>query len=153
MDNDALQRFISERLAEAELQQGPQFLTVTVPAEKAHSLLKELRYNPNTWFDFLFCLTGIDYPPDHMMVAYHLRSTRWGHHLVVKSRIPTRENPETDTVCNLWPTAEFHEREAYDLLGITFRNHPDLRRLLLTDDWIGHPLRKDYYDPVNMIEY
>ncbi|GIV36092.1 MAG: hypothetical protein KatS3mg032_0471 [Cyclobacteriaceae bacterium] len=153
MDNEALRHFISERVPGAEIGQGPQFLTATVPAVNARALLHDLRHDPNTQFDFLFCLTGVDYPPDHMMVVYHLRSTVWGHHLVVKSRIPTRENPETDTVCDLWRTAEFHEREVYDLFGITFRNHPDLRRLLLTDDWVGHPLRKDYSDPVNLIEY
>ncbi len=153
MDNEALHRFINEHVDGAHIQQGVQFLTVTVPENKARALLYTLRHNPNTRFDFLFCLTGVDYPPDHMMVVYHLRSTELGHHLVVKSHIPTRENPETDTVCDIWRTAEFHEREVYDLFGIKFRNHPDLRRLLLTDDWVGHPLRKDYSDPINMIEY
>jgi NADH/F420H2 dehydrogenase subunit C len=153
MDNDALQHLVSTLTPDAIISQGPQFLTVTVPHTQARDLLYRLRHLPETNFDYLFCLTGVDYPPDHMMVVYHLASTQLRHQIVVKSHIPTRENPETDTVCDIWRTAEFHEREVYDLFGITFRHHPDLRRLLLTDDWVGHPLRKDYTDPVNMIEY
>ncbi len=153
MDNEALHQFIASRMPEADIQQGVQFLQVTVPSDRARSLLQDLRHHPESPFDFLFCLTGVDYPPDHMMVVYHLKSTATARQLVVKARIPTRENPETDTVCDIWRTAEFHEREVYDLFGIVFHNHPDLRRLLLTDDWVGYPLRKDYSDPVNMIEY
>lgn len=153
MTNEALQQFITERVPHAEVQQGVQFLQAVVPSTQARNLLIDLRNHPETQFDFLFCLTGVDYPPDHMMVVYHLKSTQFGHQLVLKSKIPTRENPETDTVCDIWRTAEFHEREIFDLFGIRFTNHPDLRRLLLTDDWIGYPLRKDYSDPVNMIEY
>ena len=70
---------------------------------------------------------------------------------MVKAKLD-RVNPEIETVCDIWRTAEFHEREAYDLLGIKFLNHPDLRRLFMTDDWNGWPLRKDYEDPVNMIK-
>jgi NADH:ubiquinone oxidoreductase subunit C len=73
--------------------------------------------------------------------------------VVIKAKINSRENPEIDTVCDLYRTAEFHEREIFDLYGIVFKNHPDLRRLLLTDDWVGYPMRKDYVDPVNMIAY
>lgn len=88
-----------------------------------------------------------------MEVVYHLKSTRHHHQIAVKAKINTRENPEIESVCHIWRTAEMHEREAYDLFGITFLNHPDLRRLLLTDDWEGWPMRKDYDDPINMIEY
>jgi NADH:ubiquinone oxidoreductase subunit C len=69
----------------------------------------------------------------------------------VKAKLD-RDNPEIETVCKIWRTAEFHEREVYDLFGVKFLNHPDLRRLMMTDDWIGWPLRKDYDDPVNMIK-
>jgi NADH:ubiquinone oxidoreductase subunit C len=64
----------------------------------------------------------------------------------------TRVNPNFDTVCGLWRTAEWHEREIFDLLGIKFNNHPDLRRLFLDDEWVGYPLRKDYKDDINIIE-
>lgn len=152
MINEALKEFILQKEPGAELSSGPQFLHVNVPSDKASALLTELQSNPQTSFDFLFCLTAADWP-QHMEVIYHLKSTTHNHIVVVKSKINNRENPETETVCHLWRTAEFHEREVFDLYGIVFKNHPDLRRLLLTDDWVGYPLRKDYKDPVNMIAY
>ena len=81
----------------------------------------------------------------------HLTSTVHRHMLVVKTRLD-RERPEIQTVSDIWRTAEFHEREAYDLFGVVFTGHPDLRRLFMTDEWKGWPLRKDYEDPVNMIK-
>ena len=84
-------------------------------------------------------------------MVYHLTSTMYRHTIVVKSKLD-RNNPEIETVSDIWRTADFHEREVYDLFGVKFLHHPDLRRLLLTDDWIGYPLRKDYEDPVNMIK-
>lgn len=152
MDNDSLKDFILQQVPEAEVVQGTQYLQATVPSEKIRALLSELKSNPQTSFDYLFCLTGVDWP-QHMEVVYHLKSTTLNHMVVIKAKISSRENPEIDTVSDLWHTAEFHEREIFDLFGIVFRNHPDLRRLLLTDDWIGYPLRKDYVDPVNMIAY
>jgi NADH/F420H2 dehydrogenase subunit C len=152
MESEALKEFILQRVPEAEVSQGTQFLQAVVPSPAAHALLAELKSNPQTSFDYLFCLSGVDWP-QHMEVVYHLKSTTLNHLVVIKSRINTRENPETDTVCDIWRTAEFHEREVFDLFGIVFRNHPDLRRLLLTDDWVGYPLRKDYVDNVNMIAY
>jgi len=152
MDNEALKEFILQQAPDAEVIQGPQFLQVTIPSDQAFRLLSELKNNSQTSFDYLFCLTGVDWP-QHMEVVYHLKSTEHNHIVVVKAKINTRENPEVETVCPLWQTAEFHEREAFDLYGIVFKNHPDLRRLLLTDDWVGYPMRKDYSDPVNMIAY
>ncbi len=84
-------------------------------------------------------------------MVYHLTSTIHRHMLVVKSKLD-RINPEIETVSDIWRTAEFHEREVYDLFGVKFLHHPDLRRLFMTDEWNGWPLRKDYEDPVNMIK-
>jgi NADH:ubiquinone oxidoreductase subunit C len=70
--------------------------------------------------------------------------------MVVKAKV-NRENPQIESLANLYKTAEMLEREVFDLFGIQFINHPDLRRLLLTEDWVGYPLRKDYEDPINMI--
>jgi NADH:ubiquinone oxidoreductase subunit C len=84
-------------------------------------------------------------------MVYHLSSTRHRHNIVIKSKL-NRENPEIQTVCDIWRTAEFHEREVFELFGVNFLNHPDLRKLILPDDWVGYPLRKDYEDPVNMIK-
>ena len=83
-------------------------------------------------------------------MVYHLTSTIHRHHLVVKAQLD-RSAPEIETVCDIWRTAEFHEREVYELFGVQFRHHPDLRRLILPDDFNGYPLRKDFEDPVNMI--
>jgi NADH/F420H2 dehydrogenase subunit C len=152
MDNDSLKDFILQRVPEAEIVQGTQYLQATIPSEKIRALLAELKSNPQTSFDYLFCQTGVDWP-QHMEVVYHLKSTTLNHMVVIKAKINSRENPEIDTVCDLYRTAEFHEREIFDLYGIVFKNHPDLRRLLLTDDWVGYPMRKDYVDPVNMIAY
>ena len=85
-------------------------------------------------------------------MVYHLSSTIHRHTIVVKAKIADRNNAAIESVYNIWATAELNEREAYDLFGINFTNHPDLRRLFLTDDWVGYPLRKDYEDPINMIK-
>ena len=88
----------------------------------------------------------------YLMVVYHLESTKQGHTIVLKVKTEDRQNPVFDTVCDIWRTAEFHEREIFDLLGIRFNNHPDLRRLFLDENWVGYPLRKDYQDEVNIVE-
>ncbi len=152
MSNEELKEFALKIVPEAEAVEGAQFLQISIPAESLRKLALELKNNTSSAFDFLFCLTGVDYT-EHMEVVYHLKSTIHNHQLVVKAKTNGRENPVVDSVCDLWRTAEFHEREIFDLFGIHFNNHPDLRRLLLTDDWVGFPLRKDYDDPINMIAY
>ena len=87
----------------------------------------------------------------HFTMVYHFSSTRYRHNIVVKAKLD-RTNPEIETVCNIWRTAEFHEREQYEMFGVIFLNHPDLRRLILEDDMKGWPLRKDFEDPINMIK-
>lgn len=111
-----------------------------------------LRDHPATWFDFLSCLTGVDYGVEEQKfgVIYHLSSILKNHQIVLKVIIENDRAldnlPEVTSVSNVWRTAEWHEREAFDLLGIFFVNHPDLRRILLPDDWEGFPLRKDYQE-------
>ena len=85
------------------------------------------------------------------MVVYHMTSRRHKHTFVLKAKILDRNNAAVHTVSDVWKTAEFHEREVYDLFGVKFLHHPDLRRLIMPDDWEGWPLRKDFEDPVNMI--
>jgi NADH:ubiquinone oxidoreductase subunit C len=84
-------------------------------------------------------------------MVYHLTSTRYRHNLVVKANLD-RANPVIETVADLWRTADFHEREVYEMFGVQFTNHPDLRKLILPDDWEGYPMRKDFEDPINMIK-
>jgi NADH-quinone oxidoreductase subunit C len=149
MDKIKLGEFIKSIAGEAEIREGKQYLEVTVPPSALYKLARQLRENEETQFDFLFCLTGVDWGAD-LGVIYHLRSTIYNHSVVLKTRTSDRENPILDSVTDIWQTAEFHEREAYDLLGIKFNNHPDLRRLFLDKSW-GFPLRKDYVDDINIV--
>jgi NADH-quinone oxidoreductase subunit C len=132
-----------------EIKEGKQYAEVTVLPSKLYALAKQLRERDDTQFDFLFCLTGVDYG-NELGVVYHLRSTVYSHIIVLKTRTPDREHPQLDSVADLWKTADFHEREVFDLLGIKFTNHPDLRRLFLDNSW-GFPLRKDYIDEINIV--
>lgn len=113
-----------------------------------------LHDQPGLYFDMLSCLSGVDLGPkqDQVEVVYHLYSIPYGHKLVLRctvSRQPLEGNdlPVIPSISSIWPTADWHEREAYDLVGIHFEGHPDLRRILMPEDWEGHPLRKDYENP------
>ena len=150
MNNEELKLKITELIPSAVVEQGGEWVTAFVDAKSWKDIASQLRSDEALSFDYLFCLTCVDWKT-HFTMVYHLTSTNHRHTLVLKSKLD-RNNPEIETVSELWRTAEFHEREVYDLFGVKFRNHPDLRRLLLTDDWEGWPLRKDYEDPVNMIK-
>lgn len=104
-----------------------------------------LLHHPSTYFDMLSCLTAIDNGPEAgtLDVVYNLYSIPFNHHLALKVTVP-RDGGEVDSVEEIWKTANWHEREAYDMFGIRFAGHPDLRRILMPADWEGHPLRKDY---------
>ena len=151
MTNEEIKQLVVSIIPDAVFEDGKQFLNVIVPSEKIYAFLKNLKENPLTNFDYLFCQTGVDWLT-HFMVVYHLTSTTQKHSIVVKAKIENRENSQIDSVSALWATAEFHEREIYDLFGIKFTNHPDLRRILLEDDWNGFPLRKDYVDDVTIVQ-
>ena len=151
MDNAALKERILGLVPDAEYQENKQYLTFIIPPAKMHDLAFKLKNETDLAFDFLFCLTGVDMIK-FLEVVYHLESTTHKHLLELKVRTEDRVNGAVDTVCDIWRTAELHEREVFDLLGIRFNNHPDLRRLFLEDGWIGHPLRKDYVDEVNIVE-
>jgi NADH:ubiquinone oxidoreductase subunit C len=149
MDKIQLGEFIKSIAGDVEIKEGKQYLEVTVAPSILYQLARQLREKEETHFDYLFCLTGVDYGVD-LGVIYHLRSTIYDHVVVLKTRTSDRENPLFDSVADIWQTADFHEREVYDLLGIKFNNHPDLRRLFLDNSW-GFPLRKDYVDDINIV--
>lgn len=150
MTNDELKIKLSELLPSISFEEGGQWLNVNVDPNDWLPLAKSLRSHHGLSFDYLFCLTCIDWKT-HLTMVYHLESTQHRHILVVKSRLD-RGHPEIETVSQLWRTAEFNEREVYELFGVSFLNHPDLRLLILPDGWEGRfPLRKDFEDPVNMI--
>jgi NADH-quinone oxidoreductase subunit C len=110
----------------------------------------ELRDNPQTYFDFLSCLSGVDYGVEagRFGVVYHLASIPYQRQLTLKvSKENSRDLeclPSFPTISSVYRSADWHEREAFDMIGIFFEGHPDLRRILLPDDWDGYPLRKDY---------
>ena len=156
MTNEALQNLISTWISGTETngleftEEKSQFLNITVQPEHLHQLMTQLKNNSETSFDYLFCLSGVDWGKE-LGVVYHLESTVHRHILVVKVKTEDRENPTFDSVYDIWATAEFHEREVFDFFGIKFKNHPNLKRLFLTEDWDGFPLRKDYVDEINMV--
>lgn len=119
--------------------------SITVDAPALHEVSEFLRHDPRFLFDSLMCLSGVDYGPEKNVVGvvYHLHSTVHLHKITLKVEVP-RQDGVVPSVCDIWGTAEWHEREAYDLYGMHFEDHPDLRRILLPDDWEGHPLLKDY---------
>jgi NADH-quinone oxidoreductase subunit C len=111
------------------------------------AVCEHLKTDPGLGFDCLSNQSGVDYPKrNEIEVVYHLASYRLRHACVLKVGVP-RDNPAMPTVSRVWSTAIWQEREIFDLLGIVFDGHPDLRRILLPEDWVGHPLRKDFVEP------
>jgi len=149
MDKIQLGEFIKSIDHDLEIKEGKQFLEVLVPPSVLHKLARQLREKEELQFDYLYCITGVDYGAD-LGAIYHLRSTLYDHVIVLKTRTSDRVHPEFDSVSDIWQAADFHEREVYDLIGIKFKNHPDLRRLFLDNSW-GFPLRKDYVDDINIV--
>jgi NADH-quinone oxidoreductase subunit C len=139
---------------------------VTVEPGDLVEVCRFLKGDPGLRFEMLNCISGVDYfEPDakkapkagfepHVEVVYHLQSLLHRHRFVVKVILPRwkdgkeGELPEVPSVTGLWASADWHEREVYDLSGVWFTGHPDLRRILLAEDWVGHPLRKDYKFPL-----
>ena len=119
---------------------------VLVPPDAIKDIGLQLRDADPYKFDYLSCLSGVDYADGTLGVVYHLYSWPNGHKLTVKVIVP-KENPHVASVERVWRTADWHEREAFDLYGIHFDGHRDLRRILMPEDWDGYPLRKDYQVP------
>ena len=115
----------------------------TVPAEKLAHLGQFLKTEPTLAFDYLSFVTSIDWK-DHYEVVYYLFSMVHKHKLVLKVNVTNREKPEVPTVTDVWATADWQEREIFDLMGIRFSGHYNMRRILMPEDWEGYPLRKDY---------
>jgi NADH:ubiquinone oxidoreductase subunit C len=133
----------------AVIDETGEWLGMQVSSEQWKDLTIRLRKGPPA-MDFLFCITCVDWKT-HLMMVYHLRNSHSDETLVVRVQLD-REKPELDTVCDIWRTAEFHEREVFEMFGVYFIGHPDLRKLILPDDFEGFPMRKDFEDPVNMIK-
>ena len=143
--SEKLKAKFSEAIIEAKIE-GVVDPCVKVSPAKLAEIAVFLREDADLQFDYLMCLSGIDLGKNMLGVVYHLASMAKRHKITVKTEV-SRENAQLPSVESIWPTANWHEREAYDLLGITFIGHPDLRRILLPEDYPGHPLRKDFKVP------
>jgi NADH-quinone oxidoreductase subunit C len=119
----------------------------TVDPARIHEVGAFAKTDPALHFDCLSNLSGVDYPKvGHIQIVYHLLSYPLRHTMVLKVNA-SRDAPVVASVSGVWQTADWQEREVYDLLGVTFDGHPDLRRILMPEDWPGHPLRKDFVEP------
>ncbi|HEY4611902.1 MAG TPA: NADH-quinone oxidoreductase subunit C [Bacteroidota bacterium] len=119
---------------------------VRIAANRTREIALFLRDEPTFQFDFMMCLSGMDYNDGNLGVVYHLDSMVLKHKIVLRVNCP-KDNPHIQSIHDVWGTANWHEREAFDMYGIVFDEHPDLRRLLCPDDYPGHPLRKDFKVP------
>lgn len=145
MDNARLIELVRQVAGHADELKNAMPLTLVVDAATLTQVCERLHKNPETYFDMLTCITGVDNGPETntMEVIYHLYSIPFHQSLMLKV-IVTRENPEVETLTTIWKSANWLEREVFDMFGIAFKNHPDLRRILMPADWDGNPLRKDY---------
>lgn len=145
MDNARLIELVRQVAGHADELKNAMPLTLVVDAATLTQVCERLHKNPETYFDMLTCITGVDNGPEAntMEVIYHLYSIPFHQSLMLKVIVP-RENAEVETLTTIWKSANWLEREVFDMFGIVFKNHPDLRRILMPADWQGYPLRKDY---------
>ena len=135
-------KIIEERLPGAAL--TVEGTALIVPAANLTDLCRFLKESEHFKLDYLANLTAVDYPPERIELVYHLYSMAQKHGpLMLKVKVP-RDNPQAPSVTPVWRGAEYQEREVFDLYGIVFQGHPDLRRILMWDGFEGHPMRKDY---------
>ena len=151
MGNEEIKTKTTELLPTAVFEEGGEWININIEAGEWLPFAQKLRNDDALYFDHLFCLTCIDWKT-HLSMVYHLSSTKFRHNIVVKIKLDNT-TPEIETVSHIWKTANFHERETYEMFGVNFLNHPDLRLLILPDGWEGkNPMRKDFEDAVNMIK-
>ena len=161
---EQLKQKFGAKISGANLENVDPWIEVT--ADGIHEVCRYLRDEPSLAFDYLNSVTAVDYLhtdekkaaksewQPHLEVVYHLSSITRKHTMVLKVKLPRwkddqeGELPELPTVSGIWSTADWHERETYDLSGVRFVGHPNLRRILLPEDWEGYPLRKDYEMPL-----
>lgn len=144
---EELAAYLKERMDEGIIEFVPAEVGqpwITVEPASLRKIAVFLRDDTELRFNTLMCLSGVHYPAEQELgVTYHLHSTTLGHTAVLKVKVPI-DNPVVPSVESVWKTADWHEREAYDMIGIVFDGHPNMTRILCPDDWEGHPLRKDY---------
>jgi NADH-quinone oxidoreductase subunit C len=145
MTREELTTFVAALIPDMKPGANKQYAEVIVTASQIHELAISLKRRPETKLDYLFCETAVD-RKDGFHMIYYVSSSALIHSLMIRVVIPDKVNPVIPSVSDVWRAAEFYEREIFDLFGIKFENHPNLKRIFLEDDWVGHPLRKDYKD-------
>lgn len=156
LSNADLSQRIKLKFSAVILEETEQFgqLSISIKKENVVPVLQFLRDEPELDFDYLMDLFGVDYLEmgglERFAVIYNLFSMKHQHRLRIKAFVP-ESDLSLDSVQHLWPAANWAEREVYDMYGISFRNHPDLKRILCPDEFVGHPLRKDF--PLKGIGY
>lgn len=142
MNFEQITSLIKEKFTKIEVSSDQEWIRIdNADWPEASRFLKD---SENLKFDFLSCITSVDGGEDGFYAAYNLTSLKFKHDIEVRV---FAEDMNINSVQNLWRTADWHEREAYDLMGIQFQGHSDLRRILLPSDWEGHPLQKKYKEP------
>jgi len=161
---DQLKQKFGEKISGSNLENIDPWIEVT--PDGIVDVCQYLRNEPSLAFDYLNCITAVDYfhtdekkaaksPWEpHLEVVYHLFSMQHKHSVVLKVMLPRWQDdqpgnlPQIPSVAGVWAIADWHEREVYDLFGVEFVGHPNLKRMLCPEDWVGHPLRKDYVMPL-----
>ncbi len=149
MTNEEIKEYIPSIAPNAILDETGEWLNITIEPSELKSFATALKEG-KLQMNYLFCVTCVDWKT-HLTMVYHLSATTHRQSIVVKANV-NREAPEIETLSGLWKTANFLEREVFEMFGVNFLNHPDLRKLILEDDFKGYPLRKDFEDPINMIK-
>ena len=149
MTNEEIKEKVLQLFPATTFDETGEFLTLLAEPSDFRVMMETFKKDNSFDFNFLFCLTCIDWKT-HFMMVYHMLSRTHKHNIVLKVKLADVQAPAIETVSDLWETANFHEREVWDLFGVNFKNHPDMRRIFLDEDWPGHPLRKNYVDE-NMI--
>ena len=147
LDFGAIEKKVKGAHADAVVSSDAESSAILVKADAWSEVANTLATDKELKFDSLMCLSGYDNGVDSSLgVAYNLYSMTHRHKIEIRIEVP-RDGGQIPSVANLWRTADWHEREAYDMYGMTFTGHPDHRRMLLPDDWVGYPLKKDYQTP------
>ncbi len=151
MTKEELKIKLTELFSSVSIDESSEWLIINISSANSLNYLTQLRNDSSLQFDYLFCQTCVDWKT-HLTMVYHLNSTTHRQSLVVKVQLD-RTFPEIETVSKIWRTAEFHEREIFEMFGVNFLHHPDLRLLILPDGWENKkPMLKDFEDPINMIK-
>jgi NADH-quinone oxidoreductase subunit C len=146
LDTKTIFEELTGAFPEVELKLDEAVPCIIVAPMSVKDICLQLRDCDRYLFNSLMCLSGVDNADGTLGVVYHLHSTKLKHKVTLKAVVPV-DNPVVASVEKVWRCADWHEREAFDLVGTVFEGHRDMRRILLPDDWEGHPLRKDYKVP------